>query len=103
MILRCSSTRRRRWCNSAGSLGRSRGHIRDERTLRFLLTHELQPLLASGDAGRVINVTGPSPDRLNFDDLMAETTFDAFRQFRATNAPTSRWPSNWRAGPIRVG
>jgi NAD(P)-dependent dehydrogenase (short-subunit alcohol dehydrogenase family) len=53
---------------------------------RFLLTHELQPLLASGDAGRVINVTGPSPDRLNFDDLMAETTFDAFKQFRATNA-----------------
>jgi NAD(P)-dependent dehydrogenase (short-subunit alcohol dehydrogenase family) len=53
---------------------------------RFLLTHELQPLLASGDAGRVINVTGPSPDRLNFDDLMAETAFNAFKQFRATNA-----------------
>jgi NAD(P)-dependent dehydrogenase (short-subunit alcohol dehydrogenase family) len=53
---------------------------------RFLLTHELQPLLATGDAGRVINVTGPSPDRLNFDDLMAATTFSAFKQFRATNA-----------------
>ena len=53
---------------------------------RFLLTHELQPLLATGNGGRVINVTGPSPDRLNFDDLMAETTFDAFKQFRVTNA-----------------
>ena len=53
---------------------------------RFLLTHELQPLLAKGDAGRVINVTGPSPDRLNFDDLMAETAFNTFKQFRATNA-----------------
>jgi NAD(P)-dependent dehydrogenase (short-subunit alcohol dehydrogenase family) len=53
---------------------------------RFLLTHELQPLLAKGTAGRVINVTGPSPDRLDFDDLMAETNFNAFRQFRATNA-----------------
>jgi NAD(P)-dependent dehydrogenase (short-subunit alcohol dehydrogenase family) len=50
---------------------------------RFLLTYELQPLLA---AGRVINVTGPSPDRLDFDDLMADTAFNAFRQFRATNA-----------------
>jgi NAD(P)-dependent dehydrogenase (short-subunit alcohol dehydrogenase family) len=46
----------------------------------------MQPLRASGDAGRVINVTGPSPNRLNFDDLMAETTFNAFKQFRATNA-----------------
>jgi NAD(P)-dependent dehydrogenase (short-subunit alcohol dehydrogenase family) len=53
---------------------------------RFLLTHELQPLLAKGTAGRVINVTGPSPDRLDFDDLMAETNFNAFKQFRATNA-----------------
>ena len=53
---------------------------------RFLLTQELLPLLASGEAGRVINVTGPSLDRLNFDDLMAETTFNAFKQFRATNA-----------------
>ena len=34
----------------------------------------------------MINVTGPSPDRLNFDDLMAATTFNAFKQFRATNA-----------------
>jgi NAD(P)-dependent dehydrogenase (short-subunit alcohol dehydrogenase family) len=53
---------------------------------RFLLTYELLPLLAKDTAGRVINVTGPSPDRLNFDDLMAEATFKAFRQFRATNA-----------------
>jgi NAD(P)-dependent dehydrogenase (short-subunit alcohol dehydrogenase family) len=53
---------------------------------RFLLTHELKPLLETEPAGRVINVTGPSPDRLNFDDLMAEQRFNAFRQFRATNA-----------------
>jgi hypothetical protein len=34
----------------------------------------------------VIHVTGPSPDRLDFGDLMAEASFDAFRQFRATTA-----------------
>jgi len=53
---------------------------------RFLLTHELQPLLTTGTPGRVINVTGPSPDTLDFANLMAETRFNAFRQFRATNA-----------------
>jgi NAD(P)-dependent dehydrogenase (short-subunit alcohol dehydrogenase family) len=53
---------------------------------RFLLTHELTPLLEAGTAGRVINVTGPSPDRLDFDDLLAEHGFNAFGQFRATNA-----------------
>ncbi|HEU4543703.1 MAG TPA: SDR family NAD(P)-dependent oxidoreductase [Jiangellaceae bacterium] len=53
---------------------------------RFLLTHELKAPLEAGPAGRVINVTGPTPDRLDFDDLMAEQAFNAFRQFRATNA-----------------
>jgi NAD(P)-dependent dehydrogenase (short-subunit alcohol dehydrogenase family) len=53
---------------------------------RFLLTHELRPLLTAGTPGRVINVTGPSPDRLDFANLLAETQFNAFRQFRATNA-----------------
>jgi retinol dehydrogenase 14 len=31
-------------------------------------------------------VTGPSPDRLDFDDLMARSDFKPFAQFRATNA-----------------
>jgi hypothetical protein len=34
----------------------------------------------------VIGVTGPSPDRLDFDDLMAEDSFGPFTQFRRTNA-----------------
>ena len=52
---------------------------------RFLLTHELAQQLAAGPGGRTIYATGPSPDRLDFDDLMAEASFNAFRQFRATN------------------
>jgi NAD(P)-dependent dehydrogenase (short-subunit alcohol dehydrogenase family) len=53
---------------------------------RFLLTHQLLPLLERGAPARVLVVTGPSPDRLDFDDLMARTDFKPFRQFRATNA-----------------
>lgn len=53
---------------------------------RFLLTHHLLPLLERGAPARVLCVTGPSPDRLNFDDLMARTDFKPFTQFRATNA-----------------
>jgi NAD(P)-dependent dehydrogenase (short-subunit alcohol dehydrogenase family) len=53
---------------------------------RFLLTHQLLPLLERGAPGRVLVVTGPSPDRLDFDDLMARTDFKPFAQFRATNA-----------------
>ena len=53
---------------------------------RFLLTQELAQQLAAGSGGRVIYATGPSPDRLDFDNLMAEASFNAFRQFRATNA-----------------
>jgi NAD(P)-dependent dehydrogenase (short-subunit alcohol dehydrogenase family) len=53
---------------------------------RFLLTYQLLPLLERGAAARVLVVTGPSPDRLDFDDLMARTDFQPFRQFRATNA-----------------
>jgi NAD(P)-dependent dehydrogenase (short-subunit alcohol dehydrogenase family) len=53
---------------------------------RFLLTHELAAALTAG-RGRVAWATGPSPDRLNFDDLMAGgTRWSGFRQFRATNA-----------------
>jgi len=53
---------------------------------RFLLTHELGAPLAAG-SGRVVWATGPSPDQLDFDDLMAAGgTFSGFRQFRATNA-----------------
>jgi NAD(P)-dependent dehydrogenase (short-subunit alcohol dehydrogenase family) len=53
---------------------------------RFLLTHELAVPLAAG-SGRVVWATGPSPDRLNFDDLMATgDNFSGFRQIRATNA-----------------
>jgi NAD(P)-dependent dehydrogenase (short-subunit alcohol dehydrogenase family) len=53
---------------------------------RFLLTHQLLPLLERGAPARVLVVTGPSPDRLDFDDLMARTDFKPFAQFRATNA-----------------
>ena len=53
---------------------------------RFLLTHQLLPLLRRGTPARVLVVTGPSPDRLDFDDLMARTDFKPFLQFRATNA-----------------
>jgi NAD(P)-dependent dehydrogenase (short-subunit alcohol dehydrogenase family) len=53
---------------------------------RFLLTHQLLPLLERGAPARVLVVTGPSPDRLDFDDLMARTDFKPFMQFRATNA-----------------
>ena len=53
---------------------------------RFLLTDQLLPLLKRGAPARVLVVTGPSPDRLDFDDLMARTDFQPFRQFRATNA-----------------
>jgi NAD(P)-dependent dehydrogenase (short-subunit alcohol dehydrogenase family) len=53
---------------------------------RFLLTHQLLPLLERGAPARVLVVTGPSPDRLDFDDLMARTNFKPFTQFRATNA-----------------
>jgi NAD(P)-dependent dehydrogenase (short-subunit alcohol dehydrogenase family) len=53
---------------------------------RFLLTHKLLPLLERGAPARVLVVTGPSPDRLDFDDLMARSDFKPFTQFRATNA-----------------
>jgi NAD(P)-dependent dehydrogenase (short-subunit alcohol dehydrogenase family) len=53
---------------------------------RFLLTHQLLGLLERGAPAQVLVVTGPSPDRLNFDDLMARTDFQPFTQFRATNA-----------------
>jgi NAD(P)-dependent dehydrogenase (short-subunit alcohol dehydrogenase family) len=53
---------------------------------RFLLTHQLLPLLERGAPARVLLVTGPSPDRLDFDDLMAAGDFTPFAQFRATNA-----------------
>jgi NAD(P)-dependent dehydrogenase (short-subunit alcohol dehydrogenase family) len=53
---------------------------------RFLLTHDLATALAAG-RGQVVWATGPSPDGLDFDDLMAaDTHWNAFRQFRATNA-----------------
>jgi NAD(P)-dependent dehydrogenase (short-subunit alcohol dehydrogenase family) len=53
---------------------------------RFLLTHQLLPLLERGAPARVLVVTGPSPDRLDFDDLSARGDFQPFAQFRATNA-----------------
>jgi NAD(P)-dependent dehydrogenase (short-subunit alcohol dehydrogenase family) len=53
---------------------------------RFLLTHQLLPLLERGAPAQVLVVTGPSPDRLDFDDLMTRTDFKPFTQFRATNA-----------------
>ncbi|MBS1738030.1 MAG: SDR family NAD(P)-dependent oxidoreductase [Bacteroidetes bacterium] len=52
---------------------------------RFVLNRNLLPLLQAGQ-GRIISVTGPSPDRLNFTDLMAKGKFQPFLQFRMTNA-----------------
>jgi NAD(P)-dependent dehydrogenase (short-subunit alcohol dehydrogenase family) len=57
---------------------------------RFLLTHELAAPLAAGHA-RVLFATGATPDALNFDDLMATGTWNAFRQFRATNAASQQF------------
>lgn len=53
---------------------------------RFLLTYELLRQLKRGAFSRVLITTGPSPDALNFDDLMARKKFQPFLQFRATNA-----------------
>jgi NAD(P)-dependent dehydrogenase (short-subunit alcohol dehydrogenase family) len=80
--------------HTAAALTRDRQHNRAGHELmfatnllgRFLLTHQLLPLLERGAPARVLVVTGPSPDRLDFDDLMARTDFKPFAQFRATNA-----------------
>ena len=53
---------------------------------RLLLTHALRGALKRGAPSRVVMVTGPSPDRLDFDDLMARNRYQPFLQFRATNA-----------------
>jgi hypothetical protein len=45
---------------------------------RFLLTHELLPLLERAAPARVMVVTAPHPDRLNFDDLMTRTVSQQF-------------------------
>lgn len=57
---------------------------------RFLLTHELAAPLAAA-AGRVVWATGATPDKLDFDDLMATSRWNAFRQFRATNAASHQF------------
>lgn len=53
---------------------------------RYLLTHELTSQLKRGAPSRVLVASGPSPDQLDFGDLMAHKNFEAFMQFRATNA-----------------
>lgn len=53
---------------------------------RLLLTHELRGALRRAAPSCVVMVTGPSPDRLRFDDLMAHRRYQPFMQFRATNA-----------------
>jgi NAD(P)-dependent dehydrogenase (short-subunit alcohol dehydrogenase family) len=53
---------------------------------RLLLTHELRDAMKRAAPSRVVMVTGPSPDRLVFDDLMARRRYQPFMQFRATNA-----------------
>jgi NAD(P)-dependent dehydrogenase (short-subunit alcohol dehydrogenase family) len=80
--------------HTAAALTRDRQHNRAGHELmfatnplgRFLLTHQLLPLLERGAPARVLVVTGPSPDRLDFDDLMAASDFTPLAQFRATNA-----------------
>lgn len=53
---------------------------------RILLTHELLSPLKQGTPSRVLFAAGPSPDRLAFDDLMAQNKFQPFLRLRATNA-----------------
>jgi len=53
---------------------------------RLLLTHELRGALGRAAPSRVVMVAGPSPDRLDFEDLMARRRYQPFMQFRATNA-----------------
>jgi len=53
---------------------------------RVLLTHELLSFLKRRAPSRILFASGPSPDRLAFDDLMARKKFQPFMQFRATNA-----------------
>jgi len=53
---------------------------------RFLLTHELLPQLKHGAPARVLIATGPSPDQLDFENLLAHRNFQPFLQFRMTNA-----------------
>ena len=64
---------------------------------RFLLTHQLLSLLERGAPARVLVVTGPSPDRLDFDDLVARIDFKPFRQSAPRTPPTCCSPSNWHA------
>ena len=52
---------------------------------RVALTDDLLERLEHAPA-RVVAAAGPSPDRLDFDDLMARERFSPFMQFRATNA-----------------
>jgi NAD(P)-dependent dehydrogenase (short-subunit alcohol dehydrogenase family) len=53
---------------------------------RLQLTRELHGALKRGGPARVVLAAGPSPDRLDLDDLMARRKFQPFLQFRATNA-----------------
>jgi NAD(P)-dependent dehydrogenase (short-subunit alcohol dehydrogenase family) len=61
---------------------------------RFLLTNQLLPLLERGAPARVLVVTGPSPDRLDFDDLMAPTS-NRSRSSAPPTPPTCCSPSSW--------
>lgn len=69
---------------------------------RFLLTHELAASLAAA-SGRVVWATGATPDKLNFDDLMATGGWNAFRQFRATNAASHQLALELARRGERVG
>lgn len=77
--------------NNAGAIFTERGTTKDgfERTFglnhlaHFVLTLELLPLLKASAPARIINVSSAaqSQGKLNFDDLMGERRYSAFRAY----------------------
>lgn len=52
----------------------------------FLLTNLLLPSLRANDAARIITLTAPSTNKINFDDLQGSRRFRALNAFGATKA-----------------
>ncbi|MBT7583845.1 MAG: SDR family NAD(P)-dependent oxidoreductase, partial [Kordiimonadaceae bacterium] len=47
----------------------------------FLLAHLLLPLLRAGSPSRIINVASASQDKINFDDIMLERSYNGTRAY----------------------
>lgn len=47
----------------------------------FLLTHLLIPLLRNGSPARIVNTSSAAQQEIDFDDLMLEHQYDAFRAY----------------------